>query len=80
MPNKSAKPTKRIPIGTEVKFSTMPGYYPERVGVVTGFNPARGGIYTVLVTKTATGKDRKIPLKMHPYASRLEAQNPKALK
>lgn len=80
MPSKKTSAPKRIPIGTTVKFSTQPGYYPERTGVVTDFNPARGGIYTVRVETTPTGRPMAKPCFMHPYACRLEAQNPKALK
>lgn len=85
MPNKKTKSVKRIPVGTRVKFQSYPGL-PGQVtheGVVLaqpGSVKAGRNVYLVQVDRTPTGKPKAKPAIMRPYASRLEAQNPKALK
>ncbi len=80
---KKTKSLKRIPVGTQVKFSTQPGYYPAREGVVVAIpgEPGAGrGTYLVRVDKTPTGQQKVRPDYFRPYASRLEAQNPSKLR
>jgi len=70
---------RRIPIGTRVKWQTDPGYGRVWDGIVVGFESAFLH-YVVEVDKTPTGKPAKTIRTMRPWAKRLEAQNPKALK
>lgn len=81
----------RIPNGTRVQWRARYDFDPLNEGVVKAFCPKgtkdhRYGwnfefdIYIVEVDRTPSGKPRKTPKVMRPYASRLEAQNPDALK
>jgi hypothetical protein len=76
---KSTEPAKRIPAGTRVQWRARYPTDPLNEGMVKKFD-ARTLCYYVDVDKTPTGKSRKRVLHMHPFASRLEAQNPDALK
>lgn len=84
----------RIPNGTHVQWKARYDSDPVNDGVVTAF-VAKGAtfpdqpswdknimadVYLVEVDRTPTGKPRKNVKQMRPYASRLEAQNPDALK
>ena len=81
----------RIPNGTRVQWRARYTTDPLNEGVVKAFLP-RGSkdyrygwaivfdTYIVEVDRTPSGKPRKTPKVMRPYASRLEAQNPDALK
>jgi hypothetical protein len=73
--------TKRIPVGTRVRWQTEPGYGEVHDGIVTEFD-AQMLCYVVKVNRTRTGRPRpEANVKtMRPWASRLEAQNPDALK
>ena len=81
---------KRIPKGTRVRWRARYEFDPINEGVVVAFVAAgdvfpgrpdwdkniMADVYLVDVDRTPTGKPRKTPKQMRPYASRLEAQNP----
>lgn len=88
---KSTEPIKRIPDGTRVSWRARYPSDPLNMGVIRHFAPAGDkhpkwgwnttfDVYIVEVDKTPTGGPRKTPKIMRPFASRLEAQNPDALK
>jgi len=74
--------TKRIPIGTHVTWKARYATDPVNEGIVTALPDPRHRfpVYIVKVDKTPAGNPRKHPISMRPYACRLEAQNPDALK